>query len=265
MLRAAVVSALLLLPVGPSAHLSAQSADEWVRQCRTWGGSGVNHCETREYTLAAGSGALRIDATPNGGITVKAWDRRDVKVEARVQARAGSESAAKELAGEIVVNASGRSVTATGPRSMDRRSWSVSYVVWAPAASDLDLESTNGGIGVEGIAGDVRAETTNGGIDLEGALGRVDAETTNGGITIALTGSRSGGAISAETTNGGITLTLPEGSAAELDAETTNGGISVNFPVTVQGRIGRRLRTSIGEGGPAVRLETTNGGITIRR
>jgi len=263
-MRASLFTAMLLLAAWPANPLVAQ--DDWLRRCQDSGGSGVVHCEVREYTLAGSGGTLRIDASPNGGVKVQAWDRNEVKVEARVQARGTSESDAKALAGEVTVNASGRSVSSDGPRSTGRgRHWSVSYVVWAPTASDLDLESTNGGIAVDGITGDVTAATTNGGIDLSGALGRVEAETTNGGITLNLTRGGSTGSISAETTNGGIDLIIPEGRSAELDAETTNGGISVDFPVQVQGRIGRRLRTTIGEGGPMIRLETTNGGIEVKR
>jgi hypothetical protein len=265
MLRVAAFSAVLMLTVGPSDRLSAQSSEDWLSRCRDSGDRGSVHCEIREYTLAGSGGVLRIDASPNGGVRVRAWDRNEVKVEARVQARGDSDGDARELAAEVKVNASGRSVTTSGPRTSGRRNWSVSYVVWAPTASDLDLESTNGGISVEGITGDVTAATTNGGIDLSGALGRVEAETTNGGITLDLTRGGSTGSISAETTNGGIDLIIPEGRSAELEAETTNGGISVDFPVQVQGRLGRRLRTTIGEGGPMIRLETTNGGIGIKR
>ena len=259
-------SALLLLAVSPSARLSAQSSDDWLQRCRNSGDDGVPFCEVRPYTLAGSGGTLRIDASPNGGVKVQAWDRNEVKVEARVQVRGRSESDAKALAGEVLVHASGRSLSTEGPRSTGRgRSWSVSYVVWAPVASDLAIVTTNGAISVEGITGDVRAEATNGGIDLAGALGRVDAETTNGGITVNLTRGGATGSIDAETTNGSITLTVPEGRSADLEAETTNGGISVDFPVQVQGRIGRRLKTTLGEGGPLIRLETTNGGIEIRR
>lgn len=261
--------AVAILAIWPSDRLSAQAtartSDDWLSRCRESRGDGVAHCEVREYTLAASGGVLRIDANPNGGIVVRAWDRNEVKVEARVQARGTSEADARALAGEVSVAAAGRSVTTSGPRTSGRRNWSVSYQVWAPARSDLDLSSTNGGLSVEGITGNVKAETTNGGIDLAGALGTVNAETTNGGITIRLAANGPAGPVSAEATNGGIALVIPEGRGATLEAETVNGGISVDFPVQVQGRFGRRLQTTLGNGGPLIRLETTNGGISIRR
>jgi hypothetical protein len=44
-----------------------------------------------------------------------------------------------------------------------------------------------------------------------------------------------------------------------------NGHLEVDFPVTLQGRIGKRLALDLGGGGPPLRLETTNGGVKVRR
>ena len=66
-----------------------------------------------------------------------------------------------------------------------------------------------------------------------------------------------------ETTNGGVELVVPEGFNADLETGTVNGGIDIDFPITVQGRIGRRINTTLGAGGPLVRVMTTNGGVTI--
>ena len=56
-------------------------------------------------------------------------------------------------------------------------------------------------------------------------------------------------------------LRLPEQYSARIDAGTVNGGINVDFPVTVQGRIDRELNTTIGAGGPLIRVRTHNGGV----
>jgi len=39
----------------------------------------------------------------------------------------------------------------------------------------------------------------------------------------------------------------------------------VDFPVEVRGRLGRRLTTTLGDGGPTVRVVTTNGGVKVSR
>ena len=67
------------------------------------------------------------------------------------------------------------------------------------------------------------------------------------------------------TRNGGINMTMPEHYSAALETATVNGRISIDFPVTVQGRIGRELTTTLGSGGARLRAVTTNGGVTIRR
>jgi hypothetical protein len=96
--------------------------------------------------------------------------------------------------------------------------------------------------------------------------GDVRGRTTNGGLKIQLSGSRWDGAgLDVATTNGGITFVLPDDFNAELESATTNGSLSVDFPITVTGRIDRRLRTQLGAGGPLLRAITTNGGVSIKK
>ncbi|HEY7511481.1 MAG TPA: hypothetical protein VIG50_14565, partial [Vicinamibacteria bacterium] len=60
-------------------------------------------------------------------------------------------------------------------------------------------------------------------------------------------------------------LVVPEGYNAELTTGTVNGGLDLDFPVTVQGRIKKRIEVTLGRGGAPVRAMTTNGGISLRR
>ena len=43
--------------------------------------------------------------------------------------------------------------------------------------------------------------------------------------------------------------------------------MTVEFPltVTIQGRLGRRITTPLGKGGPTIQAVTTNGPVAIRR
>jgi len=256
----------LLAALALAAPLAAQeSAQEWARDCDVGNSRSESYCEVRESTLRA-TGSLRVDAQPNGGIRVYAWDRNEVKVVARVAAWARTEEEAKELAGEVKVDAGEREIRSTGPETRGRRGWYVSYDIWAPSRTDLRLASTNGGLTVEGISGRLDLETTNGGIHLASVGGDVNAETTNGGIDVTLQGRRwDGEGLRARTTNGGVRLTVPEGFNADLEASTTNGGMDFEFPVTLQGRIHKRISTKLGDGGPLISVATTNGGVTIRR
>lgn len=222
------------------------------------------YCEVREYTLDA-VGSLEVDASPNGGIEVDAWDRDEVRVLAKVVGRGSSDARAREIADEVEIEI-GRVVRARGPNVHRREGWWVSYRIEVPARYDLWLESTNGGVSVRGVRGLLRLQTTNGGVRLNGVGGDVRARTTNGGVRVSLTGSRwDGEGLEATTTNGGVVLEVPDGYSAHLESGTRNGGFRVDFPVTVQGRIRRTLSTDLGSGGAPIRVQTTNGGIQIRR
>jgi hypothetical protein len=234
--------------------------------CDDYDGDSGRYCEVRTTTLPA-TGALDVDSGPNGSIDVEAWDGSQVEIEARITANARSQERADEMASEISLIAEEGLVDADGPRTGRRESWSVSYRIRVPRETDLDLHTVNGGIDVREVAGDIDIRTTNGGVDLVALSGDVRGRTTNGGVDIELAGDRwEGGGMDVQTTNGGVTLVVPDGYSAELEVGTTNGGIAIDFPITIQGRVGRRqLSTTLGDGGATVRAVTTNGGVRVAR
>ena len=66
--------------------------------------------------------------------------------------------------------------------------------------------------------------------------------------------------------NGSITITLPEATGAELDLSTVNGKISTEHPVTLDGTISRRrVKATMGKGGPPIRASTVNGSVTVKK
>jgi hypothetical protein len=224
------------------------------------------HCEVRESTLPPGP--LNVDAGQNGGVSVEAWDRNEIRVRAIVRGSARDEGRAKSIAGQVQVQSGGGRVYATGPDLERREWWSVSYRINVPRKNDLDLSATNGGITIVGVSGTLRFDTTNGGVRLQDVGGRVNGETRNGGLDVRLGGSRwDGDGLDVETSNGGVTLSIPDGYNAELETRTVNGGLRIDFPVTVQGELTSRrgISTTLGSGGPLVRVRTTNGGVKINR
>ena len=224
------------------------------------------HCEVRESTLPAGP--LNVDAGQNGGVQVEAWDRNDIRVRAIVRGSARDEARAKNIASQVQIQSGGGRVNATGPDLERREWWSVSYRINVPRKNDLDLSATNGGITIVGVSGNLRFDTTNGGVRLQDVGGRVNGETRNGGLDVRLGGSRwDGDGLDVQTSNGGVTLAIPDGYNAELETRTVNGGLRIDFPVTVQGELSSRrgITTTLGSGGPPVRVRTTNGGVKINR
>lgn len=135
-----------------------------------------------------------------------------------------------------------------------------------PEASDLDLETLNGGIEVKGVYGDIRFEAVNGGIRLADLGGDVRGSTVNGGVVVRLAGDRwRGRSLDVDTTNGSVKLQIPEEYSADVETGTVNGSIDLAFPVTIQGKIGRSLRFTLGDGGARVRVQTVNGDVRLMR
>jgi hypothetical protein len=236
--------------------------------CRdNWDGDNYRHCEVRDFNLPAG--ALSVDGGSNGGIHVEGWDRNEIHVRAIVRGNAReSDARAREIAGQVRVEAGSGRVYATGPEAMRREGWSVSYRINVPRKNDLDLNASNGGITIIGVNGNLRFDTNNGGVRLTDVGGRVSGNTRNGGLNVALGGNRwDGEGLDVETSNGGVTVAIPEGYNAEFETRTSNGGLRIDFPITVQGELTARrgISTTLGSGGPPVRLRTTNGGVRVER
>jgi hypothetical protein len=269
---AGLATALTLLSLGGSAPAAAQererTAEEWLRRCREWSGDDdrVRHCEVRDLTIPRPSGRLSVDGRLNGGIAVRGWDRNEVVVRAKIQTWAESEAEARRLAAAIRIRTAEGRISAEEAESGRRSGWSVSYDVYVPRRSDLDLKTHNGGISVDGVHGRIDVEALNGGVSIRNVQGDLRGGTTNGGVTLVLDGDRwIGEGVDLETTNGGVTIIVPERYSARLETGTVNGGMHVDFPITVQGMVGRRLTTTLGSGGPLIRVRTTNGGVNLRR
>ena len=101
---------------------------------------------------------------------------------------------------------------------------------------------------------------------MRSRAGDVRGRTTNGGLRVELDGDEwDGEGLDVQTTNGGVSLYIPDDYSARLVTGTVNGGIRIDFPIMVQGNIGRRITTDLGNGGKTVRVTTTNGGVTVRK
>lgn len=257
----------LLLPAAAMAQRSPRSAADWLDDCRDgrWSGDGDQACDVRETTIPVRSGALRVDGRENGGVAVYGWDRNEIKVVAKLQARARSKRDAEDLLKEIEIRTSG-DIRADGPNTGRRESWSVSYDVYVPRRTDLDLATHNGGVHIADVDGTIRFDAVNGGVSLDGLAGDVRGATENGGVRVSLVGDRWRGAgLDVRTQNGGVTVSVPDRYNAELETGTVNGHMSIDFPITVSGRLYRDVSTRLGTGGAPVRVRTTNGGVNIRR
>jgi hypothetical protein len=253
--------------------------------------------ERFEQTVPLRPGSEVRLSNANGAVTLEAWDRPEVRIEAEKEVRAGSDAAARKLMGQIRIEvantSSGVRIDTRLPRHEDGGflaglfngggvSVGVTYTVHVPRHVALDILDSNGGIQVAGTlgkthlktsngnltvreaSGDLSLETTNGGIGVTRSAGSLDAKTTNGGIDAGLM-HLVGGDLRLESTNGPISVRLPKDARFSVDAATSNGTVQSDFPVQ-GGQTGKRsLKGEVNGGGSRLFLRTSNGGVAIRR
>jgi DUF4097 and DUF4098 domain-containing protein YvlB len=221
----------------------------------------------------------------NGSVAVATWKENKVEIKAVKIARR-NEKDLKEV--EILVDEGPGSVSvkAVWPKFPRRVNVNVEFEVLVPEGVVLDeVETTNGGIEISGRFLRIDTGTTNGSVRIENASGELDASTTNGSIIVSrfegrikadttngnirLEGVAFKDGVSADTTNGSITLAIdsPESLNADLKARTTNGSVTVDFPITLQNLKGskKHIEGKIGQGGPLIELDTTNGSIRLTK
>jgi hypothetical protein len=221
----------------------------------------------RTYTVEQGA-TLEILNT-NGKIVLTAGETDTIDVTAERIVKASTEEKAKELLAEFEIRDSAsadrvridsKSTTNLG-MGVNR---SVNYTVTVPRWAHVTLETTNGDIRVEGIAGELRIQAMNGRIEAADLENGATVDTTNGAISLAFAKLGDQG-VDCETINGAITVTLPRDAGADVSARVTNGSIStgdLGLSLTEESR--RRVEGRLGSGGPRVRLETVNGAISVR-
>lgn len=265
-MRKALLLAAIFIP--PYAANAQESDSEWLENCRDgrWNGRRETACSVDVKTIAARS-LLTIRPGQNGAVQIIADDRRDIEVHTRLQASAESSRDAAATLRELDVDL-GSTLTVNGPSSARSRNWSASFVIFVPRNTNIDAVTQNGPIDITNVFGKMELSAQNGPISLDGVGGNVRARAQNGPLQVTLTGTRwNGEGLDAETQNGPIDLAIPTNYNAALETGTVNGPMQSDFPLTVtlNGRDWKRLRTTLGDGGPVVRVVTTNGPVSLSR
>ena len=246
--------------------------------------SGKDYRENYHKTFPLGPDGRFSVKNVNGDIHISTWDKPEADVSA-IKVSKSNEENLKLVTIEDQSSNGYVAIDTIWPKSPFRNlRISVDYEIKVPAGVRIEyVRSTNGDLELVGKFGEVAADTTNGNIRLEGAAGpavldttngdihaadirgSVKADTTNGGIHLTIDGLKDN--VTADTTNGSITVKLLGAVNARLDASTTNGHIDVAVPVTISNlsKSRRHLSGTIGDGGPLLKLDTTNGSITIEK
>jgi len=147
---------------------------------------------------------------------------------------------------------------------------------------DVQASTGNGSVRIDGTEGSVKASTGNGDVDVRNARaavkvstgngrvnvstseGPVEVHTGNGSIDVQMSQLKARDDMSFSTGSGSVRVKLPAGYNGELDASTGSGSIDSDFELKVQGRLDpRRVRATIGTGGPRLKLSSGSGRLEI--
>ena len=109
---------------------------------------------------------------------------------------------------------------------------------------DVDVETSNGRITLDGVTGTIRAATSNGRIEGSGlgGDGGIDVSSSTGAIDLRVDVAQD---VEARTSNGSIDLVVPDASY-RVDAETSNGNQDIAVPNDDSGEFTLDLSTSNG-------------------
>ncbi len=235
--------------------------------------------EVREDSFVVSGSPQLVVRSENGSISVRTAGTSIIQVTTTIKNPSRVEYQAVQKGNTVEVTADVK-----GGFNFFRRGGGAEVVVVVPESVDLDLETSNGRIEVEGVevttlaslrtsngrvtltdvAGDVKVKTSNGRINILDFIGQVDARTSNGSIDFSGT-LWSDSENELRTSNGSIDVTLVDTPGVEVDASTSNGKVRSQLPITISGETrGNRLVGTIGTGGSSLEIHTSNGSIAIR-
>lgn len=144
---------------------------------------------------------------------------------------------------------------------------SVDFHVMVPRGVNVQVETVNGDVTVDGATSEVKAATVNGEVDVSTSGGRVNASNVNGNVRTRLGRIDNDADMSFTTVNGNVIVDFNGDFGGDVDLATVNGALNTNFEMTVSGRLDpKHIRAHIGRpGGPSIRLVTVNGNVELRR
>ena len=236
--------------------------------------------ETFTKTIPFSPGGYLNLSNINGDVEIQAWERNEIEIIAYKEVKASERETAEKLLEKLVIiieEKEGEVIIKTDyPRNSSGgdffgwlfgesgKSFSVQYEIKVPKQVDLNIETTNGDVEVENIAGRLKLESTNGQISGREISGQSRCKTTNGSIKMEFTEISGDDKMTFKSTNGSIKLYLPDDFGADVDLKTTNGRISSDFPFTGQ-KSKTHFSGTIIDNRNELSCSTTNGNIDLRK
>ncbi len=132
--------------------------------------------------------------------------------------------------------------------------------------SGIKIQGRGSEISLNKISGDTSIETSLRNVSVTNFSGALSVQNEFGEITLKI-GEQPAAPITVKNSNGEITLLIPDRSNFKLSAQAVAGEILSDFgpePEESEGNVAF-LRTTVGEGGPQIELQTTNKRIRIKK
>ncbi len=255
---------------------------------------------TKTYTVS-GTAKVHVD-TNDGSVRITTGDSKNVEFRVTYQGYTVS----KDL--NVTSNQNGDSVEVSA-RIRNGMSWgwsthrSLRIEVHMPRNADLNVDTGDGSVEAEAIAGNLDIHTGDGHIRVEGAKGqirlrtgdgsiegrdldgRLEATSGDGHITVdgrfdalniktgdgsitahASHGSKLENGWSVHTGDGSVEMTLPGDLQANIEASTNDGRISLGIPVTVEGTFSTsQIHGKMNGGGAPLTIHTGDGSIHLSK
>ncbi len=224
------------------------------------------------YPLAR-NGNVRV-SNINGSVTVEAWDRDEVRLEATKIADSKETLADVDLkinatADSFSVEADYKAWKWNDKRVENRyRKLEVEFRLSVPRGAVLnEIETVNGSVTVSNFTNVTKVSAVNGSVIATNLRGTASLSTVNGQVTADFDRVEGSSKINLTTVNGQVNLTLPSDVNATVKADSLNGNISNDFglPVKKGQYVGRDLYGRIGTGEAQIKLNSVNGGLSITR
>ena len=224
----------------------------------------------------------------NGGITVKAYEGKDIIVEAHPRGREDSDDD-NDRPGPKRLNIATTGLNVEEENNQvnigaDAIQRPIDLVIQVPVHTSLHLRAVNDGdIMVTGVDGEFDVDDINGSVTLNKIAGSAVAHALNGKLLVSFTRINQK-PMAFSSLNGDIDVTFPADLKANVSLRSDNGDVFSDFdvnmtpqssqPVVEDGRshggkykvkIDKTVRGSINGGGPEMQFTNFNGGIYIRK
>jgi hypothetical protein len=219
----------------------------------------VHEQEQRELALD-GIELVRVAAAPEGGLSIRGWNKPAARLVICRYAVADSRAHASRVLDSIQVSSRNGDIAVSGPAIDATQAWWVNMTLYVPRRASIDVRAANGGVAMRNLTGRVTAHATTGGISVAQSSGKYRISTDSGGITL----DRVNGFVDAFSRDGAIAFKVAGAALPSIEAKIADGGHILCTLKNCEDALasgGSSLRT--GSGVPDVRLSSLGGSIWI--